>query len=469
MEADRRQSVAALLLLAVIASALVGQSCGEEIPGPQAARSPIILVGIDGMEWRVVLELIGEGKLPTVARLMEHGTYGRISTLTPTLSPVIWTSIATGKYPDKHGIKHFAVVEKKDRRVRINTNSDRRTKALWNILSDYGQRVHSIGWWMTFPAEEINGVMVAQTNTAAQIDTSGGKAVQKGSVIRGVEGQVTPREYQDRVMEVAGAVDNGLLRLTEEIFGRFPYPHTEFGGPLWRNTLWAFRADSIYDQVARETVSASGPFDLLMLYFGGTDVVGHRFWRFRYPGEFTFPPLEKELENYGNIIGDYYTSIDSALEKLLASLPLDTTVVLVSDHGMVTDNSQEEFHPGQPPEQFNSGNHQNGPAGIFIASGRHIRSGGQLGGKGKKELPVIGTIMDIAPTILALRNLPIGRDMDGEVLTTVLEEGFTERHPLHYVESHDTAEWLAARPSLPVAPQVERERLDQLRSLGYIK
>ena len=44
---------------------------------------------------------------------------------------------------------------------RLYTNRDRRAKALWNIFSDYGRLSHTIGWWMTYPVEPINGIMDA--------------------------------------------------------------------------------------------------------------------------------------------------------------------------------------------------------------------------------------------------------------------------------------------------------------------
>jgi hypothetical protein len=59
--------------------------------------------------------------------------------------------------------------------------------------------------------------------------------------------------------------------------------------------------------------------------------------------------------------------------------------------------------------------------------------------------------------------------MDGVVLEDILEEGFLENHPPTYVETHDTPEWLASRPQELLSREAEQERLDQLRSLGYLQ
>ena len=116
----------------------------------------------------------------------------------PTLSPVIWTTVATGKLPKKHGIRGFVKPKAKGRPAQLYSNGDRRTKALWNILSDYERTVHSIGWWMTFPAEPINGTMVGQTNAQGQITPGGAGIPWKGGVIKGLDGQVSPVELQDQ-------------------------------------------------------------------------------------------------------------------------------------------------------------------------------------------------------------------------------------------------------------------------------
>ena len=148
------------------------------------------MIGVDGLEWDVLLPLVRDGKAPAMASLMRRGVFGKLETLQPTLSPVIWTTIATGKSPTEHGIGNFVKPVLKDGKPELFSNLDRRTKAIWNIASDYDKRVAVVGWWMTYPVEAINGVMVAQTNTAEQLDIAGGKQIWKGQLIQGAAGQV---------------------------------------------------------------------------------------------------------------------------------------------------------------------------------------------------------------------------------------------------------------------------------------
>jgi hypothetical protein len=470
----RWKAAAALALAALVGAVLA--ACGERKPaGGEAAAAldqPVVVIGVDGVEWDVVLPLIRQGRLPAMAGLMQRGTFGRLVTLEPARSPAIWTSVATGKVPRKHGIPHFVTADPATGKPRLYTNQDRKTKALWNIFSDYGRRVHTIGWWITFPAETVNGTMVAQTNTASQVITAHGRAVWKGTVVPGLEGQVYPTSFQPRVMAIAAEVNRALPQISQAAFGQFRHPLSELTRRLWDNTQWSFRADAIYAEVAQTLLAESTDFDLMLVYFGGTDVVGHRFWRYLYPDEFRDRPTDEEIEDFAGIIPDYYAYIDGVIGEILAALPDTASVFVVSDHGMHAINQDQHFAADLPPANVNSAEHQDGPPGIFIAAGGHLRPGtktaADLNDLTVQDLPTVGTVLDLAPTILALKGLPIGRDMDGLVLAGVLEEGFLVRHPPQYVESHDTDQWRAERPGDFVTAEMEQERIEQLRSLGYL-
>jgi hypothetical protein len=87
---------------------------------------------------------------------------GNLATLQPMLSPMIWTSIATGKMPDRHGILGFLEVDEHSGEVRPSTSLSRRVKAVWNILTQTGHRTHAVNWFCSHPAEPIGGVCVSE-------------------------------------------------------------------------------------------------------------------------------------------------------------------------------------------------------------------------------------------------------------------------------------------------------------------
>ena len=214
-------------------------------------------------------------------------------------------------------------------------------------------------------------------------------------------------------------------------------------------------------------------FDLLLVYFGGTDVVGHRFRRHLYPEQFRHKPTAEEIEDLAGIIPDYYAYIDSVIGEILDTVPDDATIFIISDHGMRVINQNQHFIPDLPPVDVNSAEHQDGPPGIIIAAGTHLRTATASRQEIERltwaDIPTVGTVLDIAPTILALKGLPLGRDMDGVVLEDILEDGFLARHQLTWVETHDTQTWLAERPTQFVTSQMEQERIQQLKALGYLE
>ncbi len=90
--------------IALLAALVLGVGCGRAEP----TGSPIVLlVGVDGLEWSVLLPLLEDGELPVLEGLMAEGSYGLLETLRPTFSPILWTTIATGKPAAKHGIRGF--------------------------------------------------------------------------------------------------------------------------------------------------------------------------------------------------------------------------------------------------------------------------------------------------------------------------------------------------------------------------
>jgi predicted AlkP superfamily pyrophosphatase or phosphodiesterase len=453
-------------MLFVVLAALLVAGCGEQEKRPASAdTNPVILFAVDGMEWSVMKPLIDAGRMPAVKSLMERGTYGYLESMTPTDSPAIWTSIATGKNPDKHGIPHFVYrIGPEEDDYRFYTSGHRKTKAFWNILSDYGDSVAVIGWWMTYPAEHVNGVVVAQTNTTGVIEHSE-NALWKGSLLPGVEDQVFPAELTDDVMETLANTEANMDSIITGVFGTIPQPRTEFTKLVWEQSRWAFRADAVYAAIARRLLDEERGFDVFALYVSGPDVAGHRFWRYAYPEDFWHPPIQEEIDAFGEIINDYYVHVDGMIADLLARVPAGTNVMLVSDHGMHVVNPEREFKVEDEPGFRLSGNHLDAPPGVFVAAGPDI-----VHDPAPLLDPVrpIGRAYDVLPTILAIKGIPSGEDFDGTPMMTVLRSELLKRMPPQTVRTHDDRAWDEAR-SLRMKQAADRaERLEQLKSLGYI-
>ena len=127
----------ALLVLSTAILSLV--ACGGK------TEHRVLILGLDGTDPRAIDLLISEGRLPNFARLRSEGAYGRLRSQKPLLSPVIWTTIATGKSPEEHGIGHFVAVDEATGEQLPATSDMRKVKALWNIASEKEQARSR--WW----------------------------------------------------------------------------------------------------------------------------------------------------------------------------------------------------------------------------------------------------------------------------------------------------------------------------------
>lgn len=117
--------------------------------GPGARR--LLIVGIDGARWEIVDPLIAAGRMPNLAALAAHGTRGVLRASVDSWSPVVWTTIFTGWPPALHGITDWEAA--------ISTN--RRKRAIWNILDSLGWTTFVENVPGSYPAEPLSGGMLA--------------------------------------------------------------------------------------------------------------------------------------------------------------------------------------------------------------------------------------------------------------------------------------------------------------------
>jgi predicted AlkP superfamily phosphohydrolase/phosphomutase len=112
----------------------------------------LLLIGWDAADWKVIHPLMDAGKMPVLKNLVETGASGNLASLDPPLSPIMWTSIGTGKTADKHGVLGFTQPRADGSGVQPVLSSSRKVKAIWNILMQQGLKTHVIGWWPSHPA-----------------------------------------------------------------------------------------------------------------------------------------------------------------------------------------------------------------------------------------------------------------------------------------------------------------------------
>ena len=125
---------------------------GRQIDEPNNGTPPrVAVLGIDSATWSILEPQIERGSLPNLAGLMRNGTWGTLTSYEYSASPVVWTSIFTGKPPEKHGITDFPVA----------IASNRKVKALWQIAEEHGFSSAVINVPGTYPVLDDCDVMLA--------------------------------------------------------------------------------------------------------------------------------------------------------------------------------------------------------------------------------------------------------------------------------------------------------------------
>ena len=405
-------------------------------------RRKLLLVGWDAADWKVIQPLLDASRMPNTQRLIENGTRGHIATLHPPLSPMLWTSIATGKRPFKHGIHGFTEPTEDATGVQPITNLSRTSKALWNILNQNDLRSLVVGWWPSHPAEPINGVMVSDRYPHAAGPLEEGWPLPPGTV--------HPLEFAEPMASLRMHPD----LLTPEMIEPFIPLATEIDQDQDKRLAGCMRAlaECMSIQSAAAWLLGHRQWDFCAVYFEALDHFCHGFMKYHPPRQAWIG--ERDFELYCNVVAMAYQFHDRLLGELLEKAGPDTTVVLLSDHGFHADHLRPERIPDIPA----------GPAvehrdlGIVLISGPGIKKDAVLHG---------ASILDIAPTILTLYGLPIGEDMDGKVLS----QAFVETPHIVFIPSWDQVLGTDGchPPHQRLDPVAAHQVLEQMIALGYIE
>lgn len=262
-------------LLAAVLAALSLTACGDR----EAPR--LLLIGIDGGSWNLIDPLLEAGELPHLAALRDRGVTAALASVEPALSPVVWTSLATGRRPEAHGVTTFFA----DRReIQVPT--------LWERFAAAGLKVGLYDYLVTWPPRHLPGGFVVP-----------------GWLRR--DAAAWPPDLADR----AGAP--------------YRYEVVNNGG-----------AGEIVANVERELEEKAASWNRLSaamdpqvgaLTFYALDVVAHRFYHTAFPREVGAPIATDP--RFGGVIPRTVRALDRAVGELVAGLGAADHVVIVSDHG----------------------------------------------------------------------------------------------------------------------------------------
>ncbi len=404
----------------------------------------MLLVGWDSADWKIIHPMMDRGELPALKSLVEGGVSGNITTLEPQLSPMLWTSIATGKMAYHHGVAGFTEVDPTSGQVVPVSAATRKCRTLWEILGERGLKSHVVGWFATQGERDLNGCVVSNLfthladpqpdqapadwpkpppgtywpeNLAAELDD-----------LRVSPTELDPDQILRLFVPLAPEVDQSQDRRLALLAERLAEAYTIQSAATW---LMEERAD----------------WDFMAVYFRAIDEISHIFMPYHPPR--MADVSERDFEIYKGVVEMTYRAHDLMLQRLLDLAGPETAVLLVSDHGFHSDHLRPKYTP-------------NVPAGITVWH----RSQGVIAARGTgfrhDELIHGARLLDIAPTVLHWFGLPVGEDMEGRVL----EEAFANKPPISSVPTWETTPLGNRRGTLTA--DESRELLDQFVKLGYI-
>jgi predicted AlkP superfamily phosphohydrolase/phosphomutase len=285
----------------------------------------ICIIGIDGLTWDILNPMTQQGELPNFSKMIQTGSKGILDPADPILfSPRIWTSIATGKTPDEHGITFFFINPHQAMQSGETAGSDlRQCLAIWNIASFFKIRVHVSNWMISWPAEPVYGTVLSD-----YVEMNHG---------------IWPEHLAPKIQH---AFTFGFKQGDhfESINQRF-YPWiNENDAELSRGEM--IKLENLRQHIYRDEFTLEQSLNLLseemsnlsMFYLRSVDVASHFYWKYSQlpPDDSRLDGLEKEIELFGHIVPEAYRWADQKLGKIVEAMPENTIFIILSDHGFTT-------------------------------------------------------------------------------------------------------------------------------------
>lgn len=383
-------------------------------PSPRPAaveagqRPKLWVVGIDSATLDAILPLAGQGKLPFFSTLLQGGAYGRLETLSPTRRDAVWTALATGKYPFKHGVmgrraypagflapgaelsllptgisfRRWGTLRGKP----LPPRPSRQVLTLWEVLPRLGVPAGVVGWPEMTPK--------SGENVFALPDRSFNGARGSKEIDPKLLSRLGPNVFRDTPRWLADALATDLRResLTLSLSAQNPQTQAVFV------LLPGLR------EVSRRT-------------FGGYSAV-------QFEGEHRGGTARTAADR----LTAYYTILDTLLAEIWASEEGPRLLAVVSAYGVDPQGGWRRLWGQMAPGTALGGEFLEAPDGTLLLYGEGVRPG---------ELLTGARIVDLAPTLLYGLGFPVARDLDGQVLTAAFDKGFLARNPVTFFPSYE--------------------------------
>ncbi len=439
----------------------------------QLNKTKVIMIGLDGADWRFINPLVEEGKLPNFAKVINKGAYGYLETAKPAKSAILWTSISTGKKMEKHGIVDWAYVDEntkeKIQRVKLITGKDRTAATIWEILGEKGYKVGVVNWWVTYPANKVNGFLISDRLRIAILKPSIIKEknlVYPESIINEIKPYII--RHRDTIPII---LKYGFEIYRPDKLDNYYSPSRFFKNMFKQIDLYVGQDKMVADW-SLHMLKKEKP-DFLGLVLRITDVYAHLAWRFidknlleEVVPKITLDSLLNENEEvrkealkliekldkeYAKVLYPAYKFADDFIGEVLKIVDDNTILIIISDHGFQWNGGGYDHNP-----MFGKNYPEIPPAGIIIMYGKDILN---------KKIDN-ASIYSICPTVLYALNEPVASDMDSKPIVEVFKKSWLARRNERYISSYGVGP--LTDKAIPT-DAAEKEVIEDLKSLGYIK
>ncbi|TAK12720.1 MAG: hypothetical protein EPO35_11135, partial [Acidobacteria bacterium] len=346
----------------------------------------------------------------------------------------VWTTIATGQPPERHGInalegRQLAGVEGRLRpssrtgalvagatdllrltRPAITSGSERRIPTFWEVAARTGLRTSVIHWWATWPAATTGEDAGTVLSDRALLRLEQGGAL---------DGEISPAPLYDTLRkDWASRHTRAAARAAAAVASE---SSSEIAGLVTRSA----ELDAMIADLAIDPLLAG--VDLEVVYLPGLDIAQHGLLAASAGG------APSAVSARVQAVERYYAFLDGLVGDIMNVAP--RTTVLVAEPGRIAS-------PGD---------------GLIALAGRPAKSGGTR---------AAGAPVSVAATVLSLLGVPVAADLAGPPMAGLIADDFRRAHPDRSVTTYGPRRISARRAS---GKALDQEMIERMRSLGYIR
>lgn len=254
----------------------------------------VLIIGLDGFTWNLGRDLIEDGVMPNLAKLVKEGCHGNLESVMPYETCPAWTSFQTGCYPGKTGVFAFHTYDHSERKVRLNSFSEISVPTLWELADHVGKTVVSLNMPLTSPPPKVTGIIIP------------------GLLCIKLSGETVhpPEAY------------NKYIRPQE----RYRIINTDNAGSLRHFISNQVAVEQIRSQVALEIMQDVN-WDIFAVQMQSIDYTQHmQWWALDSSAHGHCPRARLKVLRL-------YRRCDEAIGKIVSSAGPNVTTFIVSDHG----------------------------------------------------------------------------------------------------------------------------------------